>query len=130
MACLETTFLIDLLKRKPQINFFKDELDKTESVLSIAAPSVKELWAGASLSNFPEKERGKVMELLESLQFLPLDLNSAKEAGEIEADLIKKGLSIGTEDIMIAAIAKVNGEKLVTRDQHFARIPGLRVLKY
>ena len=130
MACLETTFLIDLMKKKPEIHSFKEELDKTENVLSIAAPSVAELWAGASLSNFPEKERRKVMELLQSLQFLPLDLRSAKEAGEIEAELIKNGLSMGAEDIMIAAIAKVNGEKLVTRDQHFARIPGLRVLKY
>ena len=130
MACLETTFLIDLMKQKPEINSFKEELDKTETVLSIAAPSVAELWAGASLSNFPEKEREKVLELLESLQFLPLDLRSAKEAAEIEAELIKSGLSMGAEDIMIAAIAKVNGEKLVTRDHHFARIPGLRVLKY
>ncbi len=130
MACLETTFLVDLLKAKPGISSFKDELDKSENILSVAAPSVSELWAGASLSNFPEREKGKVLELLESLQFMPLDLKSAKEAGEIEAELIKRGLPMGTKDVMIAAIAKTNGEKLVTGDQHFARIQGLRVLKY
>ncbi len=130
MACLETTFLIDILNGKEEIIKLREELEKTEVRLTIAAPSITEIWFGALFSKKSEKEKNKIRGLISSLEILPLDLSSAEEAAEIEAELTRQGNRIGTEDIMIAAIAKVNGEKLVTRDQHFARIPGLRVLKY
>ncbi len=130
MTCLETTFLIDILKGKEEIIRLRDELEKSEPRLTVAAPSVTEIWFGALFSKKSEKEKARIKELISSLEILPLDLASAEEAAEIDADLTKHGTRIDTEDIMIAAIAKTNGEKLVTRDHHFARIPGLRVLKY
>lgn len=130
MACLETSFLIDLLRGKQEVHALKDELDRTETTLTIAAPSVMELWSGAIIAKASEHEKAKVNDLIQSLQILPLDEKSAKEAGEIEADLLRRGLPIETEDIMIAAIARVHGEKVVTHDAHYTRIPGLRVLKY
>lgn len=130
MACLETTFVIDLLQGKADILELKNEIDKTESVVSVAAPSVMEVWTGASQSNLPKKEKEKINELLSSLDVLPLDERSAKEAGEIEAKLLKSGVTIEVEDIMIAAVCIVNGEKLVTRDEHYAKIPRLKIIKY
>ncbi len=130
MTCLETTFLIDILLGKKEINELKDELSKTEPLLTIAAPSIMEIWMGASISKQPDSKKDKINELISSFTILSLDEKSAKEAGEIEADLMKKGEIIETEDMMIAAIAKANGEKLVTRDEHYVRIPGLRILKY
>ncbi|MBI4162630.1 MAG: PIN domain-containing protein [Candidatus Aenigmarchaeota archaeon] len=130
MACLETTFLIDLLKGKKEIETIKNELDKTESVLAIASPSLMELWSGANFGSIPSREKEKIEMLISSLTVLSLNEKSAKEAGDIEADLIKKGLTIETEDIMVAGIARANGEKVVTRDAHYSRIPGLKVLKY
>lgn len=130
MACLETTFLIDLLQGKNEVSSIKDELDKTEKAIYIASPSVMELWAGAMLAKLPSREREKVTLLLSSLSILPLDEESAKEAGEIEAELLQKGITIETGDIMIAGIARKAGEKVVTRDLHYTRINGLKVLKY
>ena len=130
MACLETTFLIDLLRGEPKIKELKDELDKTEISLSVAAPSVMEIWTGAAMSRFSSKEKERIKELMSSLSVLPLNEKSAMEAGEIEAGLLKTGTIIETEDIMIAAIARSNGEKVVTRDQHYAKIPGLTIIKY
>ncbi|MBI3260594.1 MAG: PIN domain-containing protein [Ignavibacteriae bacterium] len=130
MACLETTFLIDLLRGEKRIEKMHEELNRTETTFSIAAPSVMELWTGANLSNLPQKEKEKINELISSFVVLHLKENSAKEAGDIESELIRKGQNIEIEDIMIAAIAKVNDEKLVTRDEHYARIPGLKMLKY
>lgn len=130
LALLETTFLIDLLKGKSEVIEIMDDLDKREPVLFIAAPTVMELWFGAALSKSSHREREKVGALLNSFEILPLDRNSAKEAGEIEAALCIKGQQIQSEDVMIASIAMVNGQTLVTRDQHYARIPGLRVMKY
>ena len=129
MACLETTFLIDLLRGKDEVCTLKDELDKTET-LTVAAPSIMEIWSGALLAKLSAAEKAKINALLQSLHVLPLDGESAKEAGDIEAELFQKGLPIETEDVMIAGIARAHGEKVVTRDQHYARIPGLKVLKY
>ena len=130
MACLETTFVIDLLQGKADILELKNEIDKTESIVSVAAPSVMEVWTGASQSNLPKKEKAKINELLSSLVVLALDERSAKEAGEIESKLLKSGIIIDVEDIMIAAICIVNGEKLFTRDEHYAKIPRLKIIKY
>ncbi len=130
MVCLETTFIIDLLRGKKNIISIKNELDKTELNMSIAAPSVMEIWTGAMLAKTSAEEKTKIMDLLQSLEILPLDEKSAKEAGEIEAELLKKGQIIETEDIMIAGIARIHGKKIITRDEHYARIPGLKLLKY
>ncbi len=130
MACLDTTFIIDLLRGKEEISPLKDTLSRTESRLAVAAPSIMELWVGAQLVSKSTEEKVKIDELLQSLIVLELNEHSAKLAGEIEAGLIRSGQIIDTEDCMIAGIAISNGETLVTRDAHFARIPGLRVLKY
>ncbi|MBI3027223.1 PIN domain-containing protein [Candidatus Woesearchaeota archaeon] len=130
MACLDTTFLVDLLRGKKEISDLKEELSKSEPILAVAAPSIMELWAGACLAKASAAEKEKISELLESLEILNLDEKSAKEAGEIEAGLIGEGQIIETEDVMIAAIAKVHGEKIVTRDSHYTKIHGLNVLKY
>ena len=42
----------------------------------------------------------------------------------------QKGISIDPVDLMIAGVVRANGEKLVTRDQDYAKISGLKVLKY
>lgn len=130
MACLDTTFLVDLLRGKSEVSKLMEEIDKNEEIIAIAAPSVMEIWLGACLSKASKAEKDKVNDLLKSFDILELDEKSAKEAGEIEARLIGEGKIIETEDVMIAAIAKVHGEKIVTRDSHYTKIHGLNVLKY
>ncbi len=130
MACLDTSFLIDLLRGNEEVYSLKEELDKNEKILAIAAPTIMELWAGASLAKMPSKEKEKILLLINSFLILPLDEQSAKFAGEIEAELLQRGVTIETEDIMIAGIARANGEKIVTKDAHYTRINGIKVLKY
>ena len=130
MSCLETTFLIDLLRGKKEVTALKDELERTEKDLAVTTPSIMELWAGTLLAKVPAKEQEEVKMLLQSLTILPLDEAAAKEAAEIEVELRRRGNPIQPEDVMIAGIARSRGEKLVTRDEDYARIPGLRLLKY
>lgn len=130
MACLDTSFLIDLLRGKKRVKELKDELDRTETRLAVAAPSVMELWSGSYQAREKASDQAKVAELLESLEILPLDGRTAKEAGEIEAQLLEKGIIIQPEDVMIAGIARLHGEKVVTRDEDYVRVPGLQVFKY
>lgn len=130
MTCLETTFIIDLLRGKEEIKNFKDELDKSEIFLSVASPTIMEIWMGALMSKLSLKEKEKINELLSSLVVLSLEEKSAKEAGEIEAELLKSGAAVDIEDVMIAGICRANGEKIVTRDQDYMRISGLKIMKY
>ncbi len=130
MVCLETTFLIDILRGNPKVKELKDEFDNHGLRITIASPAVMEIWSGAILSGRTLQEKEIIRNLLESTEILSLDAESAKEAGEIEAELTGNGQIIQTEDIMIAAIARINGEKLVTRDNHYARIEGLKLIKY
>ena len=89
MACMETTFLVDLLRGNSEVEKFKDELDKLEAILSVAAPSVMELWTGACAGKLSEKGKERINDLISSFAILPLDEKSAKEAGEIKAALLK-----------------------------------------
>lgn len=61
---------------------------------------------------------------------MPFTESAAKRAAEIQVFLEQKGQMIQSEDTMIAACALVRGEKVVTRDSGYTRIPGLVVLKY
>jgi len=65
-----------------------------------------------------------------SLQFasVPFDDPAAAEFGKIRARLATVGTPIGPNDLMIAAIAVVNGLTLVTHNTgEFGRIPGLLI---
>ena len=70
-----------------------------------------------------KREKQNINEFINSIATLPLDKKSAIKAGDIELHLIKKGQKVDIEDLMIGAIAIVNNEKLITRNEkHFKRI--------
>ena len=54
----------------------------------------------------------------------------AREYGAINADLRAAGQLIPTNDIWIAATARVYGATVVTSDPHFSRVAGLRVVDW
>jgi hypothetical protein len=58
----------------------------------------------------------------------PFDLEDAREAGEIRAELEAKGTPIGPYDTRIAAQARRCGAALVTLNRsELKRVPGLKV---
>ena len=76
--------------------------------------------------------RTKVIEVLQEfislVQVLPLSTEVAQTYGSIRANLEVKGISIGGNDLWIAAHAKTAGLTLVTNNEReFRRIPGLKV---
>lgn len=127
MFCLETTFLIDLLRgRDEALKFYAKIRDSKLYTTSISAWG---LLRGPKLIG-KEKEFEVAVELLESLDVLPFSFNSAKIAVEIEKDLREKGMEVNLIDVIIAAVAMEHSLKLVTRDEHFSRIKGLEVERY
>ncbi|MBI4170281.1 MAG: PIN domain-containing protein [Candidatus Aenigmarchaeota archaeon] len=130
MVCLETTFLIDLLRGSESVRKLSEEFTETEGSLAAASPAIMEVWRGAIAEKAKNGEKLRATKLFQSLNVLPLDGKSAMEAAVIELELKKEGITVDIEDIMIAAIARANGEKLVTRDAHYAKISGLQLIKY
>ena len=65
---------------------------------------------------------------MEYVDILQLDTAIEKKAGEIYADLRKKGEQISDADILIEATVLVNDSVLVTNNnKHFKRIKNLKI---
>ena len=130
MVLLETSFIVDLFKGRPVAVDLYRELKTRRQNICVSSPTIMELWEGVQYAKLSHKERAKVEEMLVTVTVLPLDGKAAKYAGEIRAASTKSGMSVDIIDCLIGAIALANGEILVTRDSDFAKIPGLRLLKY
>ena len=135
MVCLDTTFLIDFVRGREESRDMIMELENKGEVITIAVPSIVELFKGIylkdNIKNIKSDEVEKIKNAISSYENYNLDKDGAILAGEIEADLLNRGERIDIEDILIWAIAKQNGEKLITRNiKHFDRIKGLEVEGY
>lgn len=87
-----------------------------------------ELYYGAYRSG----QREKNLEILERffIQFtvVHLDLEAARIAGRIRAELAARGTPIGPYDVQIAAIAQANNLVLITHNTgEFSRVNGLQI---
>jgi predicted nucleic acid-binding protein len=60
-------------------------------------------------------------------EVLPLARPVAERFAEIEVKLRKKGKPIPVNDVWVAALALVRGAVLVTNDEHFAQVDGLKI---
>ena len=87
-----------------------------------------ELYRGAFLSADPEKNLAAAKKILDSFLVLPLDDEAAVVFGASSARLRSEGRWIGGFDEVIAAIALVRDREMVTRDEHFREVAGLKVV--
>jgi tRNA(fMet)-specific endonuclease VapC len=135
MVCLDSTFVIDVLKGKNAVEDLEEQLDESDIKIKIPSPVIIEiirsLYLYSTAKNISKGEKEKTFEFLSSFEILNLDKKSAIKTGEIEATLINKGETIDLEDIMIAAICISNDETLTTRNKkHFEKILGLKIQDY
>ncbi len=107
------------------------ELEAVGTSIMIGSPSIFELFSGVAQSRKPQEEKGKIMTILSSLPQLSLDFPSASVGGLIYGEKIRAGREIDPEDAMLAGIARVKAEKILTRNlKHFTGIEGVAVETY
>jgi len=83
-----------------------------------------ELVRGAARARRP----GPLRTLVARLEVLPLEAAAADRAAAVSRELDERGETLDRADCLVAGIALVAGERLLTRNRrHFARIPGLRL---
>lgn len=124
-----------LLDTNAWIAFLKEHPAMVEGVrrvgwerLYLCAPVWSELWFGACKSQRVAENQARLRELAAQVPSLPFDGPAAEHCGEIRAHLARQGQPIGPYDMQIAAIARVAGLCVVTRNvSEFTRVPALRV---
>jgi tRNA(fMet)-specific endonuclease VapC len=130
MLVLDTTTLIDALHRKEAALRKIVELEETEETICTTQINVLELYKGAYLPTKSNENIQKVKKLLDALVVLGIDENIYELFAALSAELKSRGESINDFDELIAAITMTNEAAIVSNDNHFKRIPGLRVISY
>ncbi len=131
MVCLDTSFIIDILRGDTKAVALKKELEKNHEFQTIAVPTIIELLRGLHSVHLKTNEKQQIEAFLDAMTALPLDKESAIKAGNIEVELIRRGQTMEIGDVMIGAIALHYGEMLVTKNiKHFQRIKGLSIQGY
>lgn len=131
MTCLDTDFIVDLLRRSPEAEKKLEELTNTGEKLATTPLNASELYKGAYYSTQPVKEAEKVRRLLETLEILDFSISASETFGKMSNVLKSNGKIIGDFDLLIASIAICHGEPLLTRNvRHFSQIPGLAIENY
>ena len=128
---IDTCFVVDVVRNDSGALLKLEELEKFGEELKITTPTVFELFSGAFRSRRPEEECQKVLKILVTQKTLEFDMLSSMKAGEIDGRLIAEGKKIEQIDSMIASIALLNNETLLTRNvKDFSKIKGLKIESY
>src|SRR5271157_807775 len=97
---LDTSVIIDALNgKRNRAQLFKELLQQGH-LLACCSINVTEVYAGLRAH-----EETRTRELLESLQYFPIDWPVARLAGLLKRDYARKGITLATTDATIAAIA-------------------------
>ena len=127
MIFLDTDVCIAILRGKePSLESKLMELPMT----SVEIPSVvaAELWVGVHKSDNPTRAEAKLQLFLRNLRITAFDEAAARKYGETRADLESQGISIGGNDLLIAATVLARPGRLITRNQReYTRVRELRV---
>ena len=122
---LDTNLCIRLLRDRPQ--GLRPRFNAEADTLCISTITLAELLHGAAKSARPVETRQGVEGLAARLAVLPFDEDAAAHAGEIHADLERRGKVIGPYDILIAGHARSRGLVVITGNLgEFQRVEGLR----
>ena len=129
MPVADTSFLIDLMRRDTAALVVFEEYERQGIALSTTAITAMELYKGAYVSK-NRRNVEKAERILDLFTILPLDENVYQAFGRVAAGLCLTGNPIGDFDEVIAAITLCYDGEIITRDQHFEKIPELKVIGY
>ncbi|MCX6653640.1 MAG: type II toxin-antitoxin system VapC family toxin [Candidatus Bathyarchaeota archaeon] len=128
MVCLDTSFIIALIRRDERALAKLEEYTASETRLTTTPITACELFKGAYKSTRREKELQKVKTTLGFLEMLNFSVEASERYGKLMASEGLHGAPIGDLDAMIASLALTHGEEIVTSNRkHFERVDGLQV---
>ncbi len=128
MIIIDTSVLIDALRRNQAALRKISELEESGDTLCTTQINVLELYKGAYSPTSSKNGLEKVKKMLEALVVLKIDDDVYDLFGELSSELRRRGKSIGDFDELIAAIALNYEAAIVSTDSHFRSVPGLKVM--
>lgn len=134
MIHVDTSFLVDVMRERSRSRPgpASDMLARLrDEELRISVHAACELFAGAELSQRPERERAVIVQLCSAFEFAWPDERFPPTYARLLAFLERKGERASLMDLLIATAAVVDRAPLVTRDtKGFERIPDLKIVGY
>ena len=124
-CCLDTCVLVDLIKGLSRAETAVDQFSQP----GISHVVLGELLLGTLKSSQPEAETRKVLAALSGITVIHADPKTSTLYAGTRFALEKLGFPIPQNDMWIAAAAIQVGVPLVTRDEHFRRVPKLILLE-
>lgn len=124
---LDTNTVIALVTRRSEALMRRVESIEP-GALAVSSIVAHELYFGAYRSQKVDFNLETLRLLFADIVILDLDREDARAAGEIRADLARRGTPIGPYDVLITGQALARGMPLVTNNTaEFERIAGLRL---
>ena len=128
-SLIDSSVLIDVERGRVVLGVLLE--GRGDRGVAMAAITAAELLHGVHrLRASKRKTRAEavVETLLSSIPVIPFDLVCARAHARLGAELARRGITVGTHDLMIGATALARGLSIITSDQRsFPRIPGLEI---
>ncbi len=124
---LDTNACVHAIKGEPPgVSEKVQRAVRAGDTVTVSTIVMTELWFGAARSGNMDRNLERLAAFLVPLNILPFDIEAARTAGSIRAELARKGQTIGAYDCLIAGHAMRLGATLVTANaREFRRIDGL-----
>jgi hypothetical protein len=106
---LDTSVIIDAINGKRDRSQFLRRLLEQGHLLACCPINVTEVYAGLR-----PKEETVTQELLQSLDYYPITWEIARLAGLLKRDHARRGVTLATTDVTIAAVALYHHLTLIT----------------
>jgi tRNA(fMet)-specific endonuclease VapC len=128
-SLIDSSVLVDIERGRTDLGVLLEK--RGDRGIAMAAITAAELLHGVHrlrISKRKTRAEAVVEVLLSSMPVIPFDLVCARAHARLGAELARRGVTVGTHDLMIGATALARGFSVLTRDQRsFPRIPGLDV---
>jgi tRNA(fMet)-specific endonuclease VapC len=124
---LDTNICIDIIREHPS-SLLERFASHAVGDIGISVITLAELEYGVSKSSRPSKNREALDQFISPLEVPQFDRQATAVYGRLRTALEKKGQSIGSMDLLIAAHAVSLDLRLVTHNVgEFGKVPGLRI---
>jgi len=120
---LDTNIIINLFKNEKNI---KKRLNN-EEMFFVPSIVIGELFYGAYKSERTKENIEKINNFVIKCSIIDINIDTAKEYGNIKNKLLKKGCPIPENDIWIAAVSKQYNLILFTKDGHFKEVEDIKI---
>jgi len=122
---LDTNICIYIIKQKP-IGVLKRFETISPLDIGISMITVAELEYGVQKSLFPQQNQDALNKFLSPLMLYDFDFNASQVYGSIRSNLEKKGITIGSLDMLIAAhVLSLNCTLVTNNEKEFNRVENL-----